>query len=234
MVLPINKFINHPSYKDGPGEGYDISLYFVGDAKLKKQGVVKEGVLYPACLPQNGDLLVGNKGIFASWKYPLPLHIYYKFGFERTVKRYRNDELVLRHTRMDIVECKDPNWMKSNTFYPRAVLCGIDPSCESCLDSGDSGSGLVMRREDGESYSWVGPLSFYRGCDRAANERLDLRANAFNGENPGIFTNGGCYLSWIARHYGMVADNTGADCDKTVGDFNDKGKSDCLTVRAEM
>ena len=57
VVLPINKFINHPSYKDGPGEGYDISLYFVDDAKLKKQGVVKEGVLYPACLPQNGDLI---------------------------------------------------------------------------------------------------------------------------------------------------------------------------------
>ena len=190
VVLPIKKIINHPSYStDGPGGGYDISVYFVDDTKLKEDGVVKEGVIYPVCLPTDGEISQGKKGIFASWKDPAPLYVYYSFDFDRSVQRYPNDELVLRHTRMDIVECKDPEWMGSNTFYPRGVLCGRDPSCESCLDAGDSGSGLVIEREDGESYAWVGPLSFYRGCDRAAAQDTQMRLNIFSGENPGIFTN---------------------------------------------
>ena len=169
MVLPITKIINHPCYSTtGPGEGYDIiAVYHVDDTKLRLEGVVREGYIYPACLPTRDDTLPGKTGIFPSWRDPFPLYVYYSFDFDRTVQRYRNDELVLRHTRMDIVECMDPAWMGSNTFYPRGVLCGQDSSCESCLDSWDSGSGLVVRRGDRESYAWVGPLSFYRGCDRA-------------------------------------------------------------------
>ena len=48
----------------------------------------------------------------------------------------------------------------------------------------------------------------------------------FSGENPGVFTNGGCYLQWIARQYGMVADNTETECDQEIGDINDKDKTD--------
>ena len=98
MVLPIKKIINHPSYStDGPGGGYDISVYFVDDTKLKEDGVVKEGVIYPVCLPTDGEISQGKKGIFASWKDPAPLYVYYSFDFDRSVQRYRNDELVLRH-----------------------------------------------------------------------------------------------------------------------------------------
>ena len=185
VVLPIKKIINHPNYStNGPGEGYDIAVYWVDETKLKEDGVLKEGVLFPACLPINEDISIGQRGIFASWKDPIPLYVYYGLDFDRTVDRYRNDELVLRHTRMDIVECKDPDWMESNTFYPRGVLCGRDPSCESCFDTGDSGSGLVVQRSDGESYAWVGPLSFYRGCDRASIQDQSRTVIVFNGEYP--------------------------------------------------
>ena len=232
VVLPIQKIINHPSYSTaGPGEGYDIAVFHVDDTKLRVDGVVREGYIYPACLPTDQDISTGKKGIFASWKDPTPLYVYYCLDFNRTVQRYRNDELVLRHTRMDIVECKDPAWMASNTFYPRGVLCGRDPSCESCLDTGDSGSGLVTQRVDGESYAWAGPLSFYRGCDREGAQDTQIRLSVFNGENPGIFTNGGCYLEWIARQYGMVGDNTSSDCDKTSGDMTDSNKTDCVTYK---
>ena len=181
VLLPITKIINHPSYStNGPVNGYDISVYHVDDTNLREEGVVKEGVLYPACLPTNEDITIGNKGIFASWKDPIPLYVYYNFISDRTVTRYRNDELLLKHTRLDIVECKDPDWMGSDTFHPRGVLCGRDPSCESCFDTGDSGSGLVMLRVDEESYAWVGALSFYRGCDRAAAQEVDMRFSVFN------------------------------------------------------
>ena len=128
VVLPIKKIINHPSYSsNGPGGGYSISVYFVDDTKLKEDGVVKEGLIYPACLPTDGDISQGKKGIFESWKDPAPLclYVYYSFDFDRTVQIYLNDELVLRHTRMDTVECKDPGWMGSNTFYPKGVLCDV-------------------------------------------------------------------------------------------------------------
>ena len=237
VVLPIIKIINHPSYstKGGPGQGFDIAVYHIDDTKLRREGVVREGYIYPACLPTKEDTMVGKKGIFASWKDPAPLHVYYSFEFDRNVKRYRDDELLLRHTRMDIVECKDPKWMNSNTSYPRGVFCGRDPSCESCLDAGDSGSGLAIKRADEESYAWVGPLSFYRGCDRAAPsvKATETRVNIFNGENPGVFTNGGCYLQWIANQYGMVRANTQADCDQTLGDINDKNKVDCTTYSGD-
>ena len=150
VVLAITEIINHPSYStNGPGEGYDIAVFHVDDTKLRVDGVVREGYIYPACLPTHEDISVGKKGIFASWKDPVPLHVYYSFGFDRSVDIYRDTELVLRHTRMDIVKCEDPAWMESNTFYPRGVLCGRDPSCQSCLDTGDSGSGLVIKGKMG-------------------------------------------------------------------------------------
>ena len=52
----------------------------------------------------------------------------------------------------------------------------------------------------------------------------------FSGENPGVFTNGGCYLQWIASQYGMAAENTETECDKEIGDINDKDKKDCTTI----
>ena len=48
------------------------------------------------------------------------------------------------------------------------MICAADPTKFSCLDPGDSGSGLMMERFQG-GYSWEGALSFYRGCDQIYN-----------------------------------------------------------------
>ena len=92
------------------------------------------------------------------------------------------------------------------------TICGVEPSLASCLDTGDSCSGLIMERFQG-GYSWEGALSFYRGCDQL---RLIFCFTSVNivllqldgisisiGENPGVFTEGSCYLPWIAESYGM-------------------------------
>ena len=79
VVLPITKIINHPSYSTtGPGEGYDIAVYYVDDTKLRVEGVVREGYIYPACLPTRDDTQPGKTGIFASWRDPSPLYVYYR------------------------------------------------------------------------------------------------------------------------------------------------------------
>ena len=187
---------------------------------------MREGYIYHACLPSEEDLIIGRKGIFAAWKDPFPVFVYYNLDILdwRSTEVYKDDKLLMKHIRMYIVECKDPDWMGSNTFYPRGVLCGRDLSSESCLDSGNSGSDLMIRRRD----AWEGPLSFYRGCDYEGGS-LDpsLRLSIFKGENPGVFTNGGCYLNWIAEQYGMVGSNTFSNCDKTSGDIHDKDRKDC-------
>ena len=48
-------------------------------------------------------------------------------------------------------------------LYLPGTICGVDPSKQSCFDTGDSGSGLFMERFQG-GYSWEGTLSSYRGC----------------------------------------------------------------------
>ena len=228
VVMPVTKLINHPRYsaEQGPGEGYDIAVYHVDDTRLR-QGVHEE--VLPACLPEQSQVSVGSKGILAAFKDPLPLSVYYLARFDRTVKKYRADELILRHTRMDVVECGDPAWMASHTFYPRGVLCARDPSAESCLDSGDSGSGLVMPRGDG-TFSWVGTLSFYKGCDRAKSQFQDEKVSNFHGENPGVFSSGVCYLPWIARQYGLTfSRGSGQGCEQTTGNREDRDKTECVT-----
>ena len=229
VVLPVTKVINHPLYSAelGPGEGYDIAVYHADNTKLSQWDTVQEGVLYPACLPQKSDIAVGTRGIFAAWKDPIPLYVYYNFDFDTTVKNYRANELIMHHTRMDIVKCKDPDWMGSDTFYPRGVFCARDPSCESCLDTGDSGSGLVMGLGR-QAYSWVGTLSFTRGCNRALSGPARSQNGVFSGENPGVFSEGLCYLPWIARQYGLgYSGPEGEDCHSTSGTREDKDKTDC-------
>ena len=146
-------------------------------------------------------------------------------------------ELILRHTRMDITPCRDPAWMGSNTYYPPGVVCATDPSGASCLDTGDSGSGLVVPRAgQPRQYAWVGPLSFYRGCDRAKAMNLDdvfKHLSPFNGENPGVFTNGLCYLKWIAEQYGMTAEDPGPECGVSLGSREDENLEVCTTFDGE-
>ena len=235
VVMPITKIIQHPSYtpENGPGEGWDIAVYNVDDTNLRTQWGA--GVA-PACLPEKSITEVGTKGIFVAWKDPSPLFIEWNRQVTKTLERYRTTNLLLAHTRTDVVDCRDPSWMASNTFYPRATFCGLDPSTGSCLDTGDSGSGLVAARGDG-SYAWLGPLSFYRGCDRAISlsiEQIDLQISSAHGENPGVFSSGLCYLPWIARQFGLKSRHSeSSECSKTRGSRQDKDKTDCTTFTGD-
>ena len=48
---------------------------------------------------------------------------YYKENFRleaiETVDQYREEQLILRHIRVKNITCKDPEWMKTNTYYPK-------------------------------------------------------------------------------------------------------------------
>ena len=133
-----------------------------------------------------------------------------------------------------------------------------DPSFASCMFFGLSGSGVMRKEADfgedeygnsADRYSWVGPLSFYKGCDKVWDlSKIGDELN-YAGENPGVITSGHCYLDWIAEQYNMKppvgyvklglcsesrgsredVNKTGTEClttKKTTCDFNSTRKDD--------
>ena len=97
------------------------------------------------------------------------------------------------------------------------MRCFKDSTQSSCPFFGSSGSGVVRPFQktvvssnftqydlSEEQFAWVGTLSMSKGCDQAViinGTRVSLGA-----ENPGIFTDGACYLDWIAKEYGLQID----------------------------
>ena len=94
----------------------------MNDSKLHVPGVLKRHKLYPACLPS--ILPKSQGGIFAGWRDPSDLGEYYTENSPinntlETVDSYREEELILRHIGLMNTTCEDPDWMKTNTFYPK-------------------------------------------------------------------------------------------------------------------
>ena len=187
-VLEVLRITKHPEYspgtgkdyganKKGPFAGFDISVYHVNDTNL----YLEEGELWPACLPRLEEppteqasaktaLLTSTeepKDFFAGWMDPEPA--YRSEGNERVANRFVSYFLP-RQTQVQRVECKDPKWMRSKTYYPPATICYKDPSESSCFQNGNSGSSVMTHIKAGyvneSSYAFTGPLSMHKGCDQ--------------------------------------------------------------------
>ena len=70
---------------------------------------------------------------FAGWKDPLDLGAFFNENVgpeviqknsDLTVAQYRI-EYILRHATIENVTCQDPEWMESNTFYPKGTLLSV-------------------------------------------------------------------------------------------------------------
>ena len=105
----------------------------------------------------------------------------------------------------------------------------------SCHEFGNSGSGIVRKwrtdLDDGEDqYSFVGPLSISKGCDRTRSDP-EFRF-VYRGENPSVVTDAYCFLDWIAEQYGLVLPETyhkKSTCSQSRGDRSDVNKRFCRT-----
>ena len=89
-------------------------------------------------------------------------------------------------------------------------------------------------------YAWQGSLSLYKGCDGALaiTELKKLKKEtkvSYGGRNPGVFTDGACYIPWIAEQYGLQLDPAFTEdskkCAASVGDKLDVNSTRCLTNR---
>ena len=172
IVLTVTAFANHPQFEadddkgsqtGGPYKGYDISVYHVDDRNLR----LEEGKLWPACLPRfNLDDL--DQAFFAGWKDQEPL---YAIDGDVKVSAITDSDYLPRRVQVQRMDCKDPEWMESDTFYPARTLCYRDPSQGSCFEHGNSGSSVMtfFNTANGNgSYSFTGPLSMHKGCDKVS------------------------------------------------------------------
>ena len=124
-------------------------------------------MLYPACLPRENEQYGSERGIFAAWNDPEPV---YRVNGDATLQEYEQIYFYPRQVVMEEVECKDPEWMKSETYYPPGTDCYIDPSLASCVLFGNSGAGVVRKVDKingTRRYAYTGPLSLNKGCDSA-------------------------------------------------------------------
>ena len=163
-VLEIKKIINHEDYdpgqpgkeRRGPYRGSDIAVYKVDGNKL----ALNKKELYPACLPRLSVAYEKEPGIFSGWVDPEPIH---RVNKRKRLKNYIENYLEPRDTQMEEMQCKDPAWMGSNSYYPPGTVCYRDPSLASCSIFGNSGSSVVRKIKTTDRYSWIGPLSMSKG-----------------------------------------------------------------------
>ena len=235
IILDIQEIVNHEGYSPGePGErkgpylGKDIAVYKVNSSKFydeKGEPRLKRKELYPACLPK--PTYSSEKGIFAAWVDPEPI---YRVNDRKRIRQYTQNYLYPRQVQMEEVECKDPAWMNSSTYYPPGTVCYRDPSTASCVLFGNSGAGVVRKFdtiEGTDRYSWTGPLTMSKGCDIAW---IVDNSITYASENPSVFTDAYCYLDWIAKQYGKSLPDTymkPESCKEAKGKIDDINKSFC-------
>ena len=101
-------------------------------------------------------------------------------------------------------------------------------------DSADSSNTSLSN----EQYAWIGPLSISKGCDRTdIFSPFNQTQVKLGSENPGIFTDGSCYLDWIARSYNLQLDPELLPrqdiSSQAIGDIHDSNKTgqQCRTNR---
>lgn len=102
---------------------------------------------------------------FAGWIDPEPL---YKTS-ESTLEAFRHSYFIPRKVEVSNVPCADPDWMKSDTYYPPGTICYKDPTEGSCFRFGNSGSSVMTNFKDEggtDRYAFAGPLSMHKGCDQ--------------------------------------------------------------------
>jgi hypothetical protein len=90
---------------------------------------------------------------------------------------------------------------------------------------------VTKRNRTVTRYSWAGPLSFSKGSDynvKVPKNTIPLKFSS----NPSVFTDGRCYLDWIAAQYNLTlpADYTSPKtCTQSAGLKTAGNNTNCLS-----
>ena len=239
VVLSILEIRNHPNYipltessqAGGPIDGSDISVYIVDDSNFAAQ--MDPNGTWPACLPKaESAYLPGNRGILVGWNEPVPTYL------ERasSLQYYNTQNWIVREALFERQpHCADPVWMRSATYYPAGTVCYTEAAWAGSVQFGISGSGLARPFASATAgqpprYSWAGLLSFSKGSDYTVlDENIGWTQYS---SNPAVFTDGRCYLDWIAAQYGLslpAGYTAPPSCSVAAGDRAAVNKTTCLS-----
>ena len=171
VILPIEKVTVHPRYKISRGEensqfvANDIATIHVSDDNFEQQSQTHN--INPACLPSNSPL-TATAAVHSGWSKPPPLDYvttnapHYEEFYQQFSKQW--------HYAMGIRKCEDPQtefWTgvpltyPTNSYYPPGTVCATEVLGEFCPTSGESGSPLMVRDDQGRMAA-VGVNSFIK------------------------------------------------------------------------
>ena len=158
VILPIQKIIVHPDFNISRGEensqfvASDISVIQVDDRNFEAQS--RKHKIYPACLPSHNPLI--TKAIHSGWSKPPPKD--YVTTYAPHYEKFYGAFSKQWHHSMEITKCGDPQtyfWTgdplkyPTNSFYPPGTVCATEILKEFCPTSGESGSPLMVRDDQG-------------------------------------------------------------------------------------
>ena len=159
VILPIKKIIIHPEFNISRGKensqfvASDISVIQVDDRNFEAQSSTHK--IYPACLPSNNPL-TATRAIHSGWSKPPPLD--YVTENAPHYEEFYGEFSKQWHHSMDIRRCEDPQtnvWTgvplkyPTNSYYPPGTVCATEVLREFCPTSGESGSPLMVRDDQG-------------------------------------------------------------------------------------
>ena len=158
FIFPIKKIIVHPEFDISRGEensqfvANDISVIQVDDRKFESQSITNN--IYPACLPSHSPL-TGTTAIHSGWSKPPALE--YITANAPHYEEFYREFFKQWHRSMYIRKCEDPQTEffglpfkhPSNSYYPPGTVCAKEVLGEFCPTSGESGSPLMVRNDQG-------------------------------------------------------------------------------------
>ena len=159
VILSIEKINVHPDFNISRGElnsqfvADDIATIHVSDDNFEQQSQTHN--IFPTCLPSHSPL-TATTAIHSGWSKPPPRK-YLTANFP-IYDEFYGEFFKQWHHAMDIRTCEDPQthyWTgeslknPSNSFYPPGTLCATEILGEFCPTSGESGSPLMVRDDQG-------------------------------------------------------------------------------------
>ena len=163
VTLPIVKISVHPDFNISRGEQNsqfvvaDIATIHVSDDNFEAQSRAHH--INPACLPIQ-PLSDTAPAVHSGWSIPPPrdyltAHVpAYLDVFQHFSKQWHNS--------MNLTKCEDPKIVQqlggydpytlnhpTNSYYPPGTICAVEKEGEFCPTSGESGSPLMVKNDDG-------------------------------------------------------------------------------------